>query len=704
MRAAKFIFFFAFLFVFCAQSAFSETDNLDEQYKYALGLYKRKLYEESITVLKKILAEKIPFSKRDGAWFWLGESLLQTSKIPESISAFDTLLREYPKSEFRDRGAYNLGWAHTRDNNPKSAIEAFSIVSKKDSEYYIDSRLKMGFLASKFGYEPAKILEIYAELLDFQGLSNEKKSDVLMNKGIQLFNIEKYDDAYLAFEDSLKTFPRINRPGILLYQAECRFRSNNFTEAEPLFKRLVDMQPKNDILHKALYGLSWCRIKLKKYEDAINSLSQLAYDHKAANVIEAQKNLIELLMNLKKFDQAIFWMTKIESLLPQEEAIQMNLRRGMTHTQTGNYDAAATIFKDFVKKNPKHAKCSDARYQLGINYISQGKFKDALDEFAPLLRRETEPAIREKAIYRTGECYFNLGNFKGARESFERLLKEYPDGNTKFDALYQFAEIEYSTGNITNALEAFKSLSESKNEMSGQAAFRIGEVLIKAEKYQDAILAFENYINRFPDGALVEDAKFKTGLAYLELKDTGNALAAFSEIRESKGYFRQEARFQIGEIARTMGNFPIAIQQFKAIVNEDPKNPLASRAKRAIGICLYQAKDFPAAIQTFESILKELPAGDIAVPESRLWYGRSLIAAGKDQDGIIELLKIPFLYPKSPLAPEAYSESARAYTKTGNHEKAASIWEEYLKTQSSGPLADEARQTIKKQKKLKKKK
>ncbi|MBF0545012.1 MAG: tetratricopeptide repeat protein [Candidatus Riflebacteria bacterium] len=684
-----------FLFLHCSY-AFSETSDVDEQYKYALGLYKRSLYEESATVLKKVLAEKIPFTKRDGAWFWLGESFVNSSKFTDAISAFNTLLKEYPKSEYFDRGCYSLGWAHVRDNNPKSAIEAFSKVSKSDPTYFVDSRLKMGQLAGKFNFEPDKILEIYNELLSYPDLPPEKKSDALLQQGIQLFNLEKYDDAFKSFEESLKIFPRSNRQGILFYEAECMFRNKSYSQAEPIFKRLIDGEPKSEIKYKALYDLAWCKIKASKHEEAINLLSQLAYDHKAPNNIEAQKNLIDLLMNLKKFDLAISWMEKIEEFLSPDESVEMNYRRGLALSRTGNFSEAKRVFNNFIKKYPKHAKTADARYQIGLVDIALGNFKEALDDLTPLLRRETPPEVREKAIYRVGESYFNLGNLKGARDSFERLLREYPNGSTKLDALYQFAEIEYSAGNLKDALEAFSNLSLSGGEIAGQAAFRMGEVLMKAGKFAEAISTFEDYIKKFPSGALVEDARFKIGLSYQELKDPGKALAAFSEIRESKGYFRQEARYQIAEIARSTGNFPVAIQQLKAIINEDPKNPLASRSRRAIGICLYQAKDFSGAIETFEAILKDYPSTDIAIPESRLWLGRSFIALGKTEDGILEILKIPVLYPKSSLVSEAFAEAARTYSEKGLNEKAKKMWKEVLKSQPKGPLADEAHKYVKK--------
>ncbi|HNV69988.1 MAG TPA: tetratricopeptide repeat protein, partial [Candidatus Ozemobacteraceae bacterium] len=451
-----------------------------------------------------------------------------------------------------------------------------------------------------------------------------------------------------------------------------------------------------DIADKARYSLAWCHIKLGTFDSAVTLLEQLSDNTAAPNRREAVKNLVDLLMNLRKFPEAISWMRKAAIILGGDEAIEMDYMRGLALSRMGEFPEALEAFRDFAKRHPKQVRSQEARYQASLMYITMGKFREALKELEPLLRREVLPEVREKAMYRTGECYLNLGNLKNARDSFDRVLREYPQGKARLDTLYQLGEVEYQSGNYAGALEAFRTLGAAGGEVSAQAQFRAGEVLMKAGRYTDAIKDFETYLANFGSAPLVDDARFKIGLCYLELKDQGKALAAFSQLRESKGYFRQEARFQIGEIARGLGNYPLAIQQYQAILAEEPKHPLASRTRRAIGICLHLAKDYPAAATMFLDILREYPATDVAVPESRFWLGKNLIAQGRVEDGILELLKVPVLYPKSPLVTEAYAEAARAYQSQGLTQRAEKMWRELLKVNNKGPLAEEARGHLKK--------
>jgi tetratricopeptide (TPR) repeat protein len=107
----------SFAGIACAQSV--DTPEQTQQYRYALGLVQRHLHDEAIRVLDRLLSDPAPFSQRDGATFWLAECYYRRNEFPKAIGLYSQLLRAFPTSTFRDRAAYGLGWAHTKNNNPK---------------------------------------------------------------------------------------------------------------------------------------------------------------------------------------------------------------------------------------------------------------------------------------------------------------------------------------------------------------------------------------------------------------------------------------------------------------------------------------------------------------------------------------------------------------------------------------------------------
>lgn len=661
-----------------------------QQYKYALGLIQRQLYEEADHVLTKINSDPTPFSNRDGAIFWQAECNYRLKKYTPAIALYTQLMRDSQQSAFFNRAAYGLGWAHARDNNPKSAIEAFSRVSAKDRSLFVDSRLKMGFLMVKYAMDQGKAADLYEQILLEKDLKDAQRQEAHLQSGIIRFNQSLYESSITHFQQALPLSPPEQQPGVLFYLAESFFRHKQFPEAIEQYQQIETASAPKDIKDKAAYSLAWCHIKVGKPEMAVILFKRLADDPTAVVRAEAIENLVELLMNLHQYRDAATWMKRASLVLKEEKAREMQYMHGLALSRLGEFQESLSAFQSFIKAHPKHKRSEDAHYQCALVRISLGKYREALDDLSPLLRRETTPEMREKSLYRTGECYFNLGNIASAKESFERLIADYPQGSARMDALFQLGEIAYQTGHHADALEAFTTIGKGSSDLSSQAAFRAGEVLMKAGRHADAVSRFEEYLSRFKKGSLREDAQFKIGLCRLELKDPAQALAAFSQLRESKGYFRQEARFQIGEISRALGNFPLAIQQYKAIIAEEPNNPMTARARRAVGISLYHMKDYPAAEETLRSILKDYPASDASIPETRLWLGRTLVALNNIEDGISELLNVPVMYPKSTLHAEAYAEAARAYDKSGRRDKARRMWSEVLRIQPAGPFAAEA--------------
>ncbi|GAB4276349.1 MAG: hypothetical protein Kow0029_18220 [Candidatus Rifleibacteriota bacterium] len=683
--------------VFCFTNiVFSDTPEQTEQYRYALGLIQRHLYEEASKVLNRLLNEPSPFSQTDGAIFWLAECEYRQKNYVKSIGYYKQVLQDFPNSIFRDRAAYGLGWAHTRDNNPKSAVEAFAEVSKNDIQLWIDANLKRGYLMVKFGMDTDKTVRVYEELLKEPLLKDDQRFEANLQAGIGKFNQSIYPEAISHFEEALKLAPEDKRQAILFYLAEANFRLKKYAEASEIYARVIAAGNNTHLGQKAAYSMAWCQIKLNKPEAAEELFAHQAENPDSVVRADSVKNLVELLMNLHRYEEAISWATRALQILKEPQKADMAYVRALALSRTGEFEKSLKAFEEFYKEYPNHLKAPEAKYQAGLVNISLSRFSEAIKLFEQLESEKTEPNLREKAIYRIGECFFNLGNIKEAGDSFNKVIKLFPQGSAKFDALYQIGELAYLQNRYSDALIAFEAIAKSDSELKYQALFRAGEVLMRAQRYNDAIERFNDYLEKNPEGKLREDAIFKIGLSWLELKDQGQALAAFSQLMDAKGYFRQEARFQIAEIARSLGNYPLAIQHYKAIVAEEPNHPLASRARRAVGISLYLSGDYPAAIETFKGVLKDYPSTDSAIPESRLWLGKSLIASGDLDNGILEILKVPVLYPGSPFIAEAYAEAARAYEKKDNLKKSLQMWEEVLKHKPSEDLKKEALEALKK--------
>jgi TolA-binding protein len=686
--------------MFCCLSAnisiAADTPEQIEQYKYAMGLIQHQLYEEAAKVLSNILSEPKVFSQSDGALFWLGQCEYSLKNYVKAAGYYQKLLKDYPGSQFRDRAAYGLGWAHTSDNNPKSAAEAFAKVSKKDLNLWKDSRIKRGYIMVKYKMDTDQMIKNYEELLAEPSLNEQQKYECHLQIGIGKYEQSIYRQALEHLEIAIKTAPSDKKQAIMFYISESYFRLKDYSRATSEYAETISLGPDTAIAQKSAYSLGWCYINLQQSDKALTLFVKQADNPKSVVQKECAQNTIDLLMNMHKYSEAIERIDKYINSFSSNEQETLLYIKALALSRLGENEKSLNAFADFKKKFPNSPKKDEATYQSGLVQISMSRFKDAIKTFEQISSEKTDPDIREKAIYRIGECYFNLTNITEAGNAFNKVIKLFPQGKTKIDALYQLGELAYMQNSYADALTAFEAIAASNTELSSQALFRCGEVLMKAGDYQEAIKKFKEYRTKNPKGKLTEDALFKTGMCWQELKDDAQALAAYSQLMNAQGYFRQEARFNIAEIARSVNNYTLAIQHYKAIISEEPKHPLATAAKRATGICLYAMQDYEGAKDTFSQILKDYPSTDQVIPETRLWLGRTLIALNDTENGILELLKVPVMYPKCDYIADAYIESARAYNKLGKTDKAKKMYNDALKSKPNPEQRKEAEDFTKK--------
>jgi TolA-binding protein len=675
--------------------AVADTMEQNEQYLYAMGLIQRKLYDEASRVLVKLTASAEPFSRMDAAVFWLAESEYRRNEYVRSAGYYARLLKEYPSSEFFDRAAFGLGWAHIKDDNPKSAVEAFLRVGRRELPLWIDANLKAGYLMVRYGMDTDEMVRVYKGLLKEPSLAKEQQFEANLQIAIGRFNQVVYVDAIEYFKKAFALAPEDKKQIVSFFLAESHFRLKDYKAASPVYEQTIGLGADTEYGQKAAYSQAWCCIKNGDTKRAVELLKgQVA---KADSVVhkESVKVLIDLYMNLHSYDPAIELVNKHGQKLDRAERIEAEFTKALALTRIGEFEQGIAAFDEFVGKYPKEKQVPEAYYQRGLVKVALSRFKEAIKDFELVLNGDGDAEFKEKATYRMGECWFNLGNVSQASLYFNQVIKKYPKGKTRFDALYQLGELAYIDGNYEDALIAFDAISVARNELSNQAVFRAGEVLMKAGRFEKAVASFEQYLTLEPNGSMKEDAYFKSGLSWLELKDDAKALTAFSELLNAKGYFRQEARFNIAEIAYRHENFALAIQHYKAILSEEPNNPLASQAKKSIGIALYKMGDYENSIKNLSAILKEYPATDVVIPEARLWLGKGLIATGQVEDGVLEALKVPVLYPKNKDVAEAYATAARGYKQVKNQEKMEMMYKEVLKHKPSAALKTEAEKELK---------
>lgn len=107
----------------------------------------------------------------------------------------------------------------------------------------------------------------------------------------------------------------------------------------------------------------------------------------------------------------------------------LGYEQALNHFKAGDYPAAITAFKNFIRAYPDHSLASSAQYWIGNAYFSSKDYPAAIAQQKKLiLAYPGSPKIPD-ALLNISSAQLELGNLAGARKTLQELVAKYPDSN-----------------------------------------------------------------------------------------------------------------------------------------------------------------------------------------------------------------------------------------------------------------------------------
>lgn len=175
-----------------------------------------------------------------------------------------------------------------------------------------------------------------------------------------------------------------------------------------------------------------------------------------------------------------------------------------THYHLENYQLAATYFTNFASTFAYSTFTEEADFMTAYSYYKQSptfrldqepsvKAIEAFQDFAnkyPESERVAEcnklidelRAKLEEKSYAQGVLYYELGQHQAAITSFETMLADFPETSRMEEVRFLIlkSSFEYAVNSVYDK---------------------------RAERYEEAKLRYKEYVNRFPKGKNINDAK-----------------------------------------------------------------------------------------------------------------------------------------------------------------------------------------------------
>jgi TolA-binding protein len=544
------------------------------------------------------------------------------SKLKQTISTFETLRRENPKSDYIDRAYFYSGEAAYGLGRREMAIELYNdflaLPKAKDSPLRCDALYARGIAYEELS-QTDQAVKSYTQLLSDCG-DSPLAIDVHLRLGDLAITQRRFDDAIASFDKAIESSKEdADKSYAVFRQAYALVQNGQPDEAALRYDRLQEDFPDSPYAANAtlasgqsLYrageidraaerfekvltqnnrvaateAAHWlARIKLTKGDPA--AAAAIAKDRFEAGVdgdfaFDLRVDLAEALsMSPESVEESIAVAEQAYRETPTDPLAPRALyNAAFSALQIGQYDKAGGLAEEFLKQFPDQQLSSDVRFILAESQLLSGKTEESVGNYQALLRESPADKIQRPSWVLRAALALNA--MKSFDESIELLESEY----SRFGQASQKAE----------------------------AQFLVGQAHLMAGRPADAAVSFGRAASAASDGPRAGEAMLLQGTALLSSGDREQAIATWKKLMEKEGAspMADQARYKLAQLASNGDDYQAAVVLYDQIIQADRDPGLVPYAIYGRGWSLMQDRRHKQALISLDQLLSQWPGHPLA--------------------------------------------------------------------------------------------
>jgi TolA-binding protein len=438
-----------------------------------------------------------------------------------------------------------------------------------------------------------KSLSIYivAALLFLTGHSNEAmakttQDNLVMARGAYEDGLYGIAKSRLDRIISSDTDPERVAEAYLL-RGQCHFSLERYSEAQEDFEEVKLQLPNSEWHAKSLYWLGECAFRNERFEEA-----GLHY-----------QGLVD------RFPRSDMRALAFYGL-------------GWSYYSRGQDELASQAFKTIIKEYSRHPIFGEAQFKFAETLYHLGRHDESGYLFRQFLKKQKGSPLRPVAYFWLGEINYQLERFSESEEDYKQALAEAAPKERKSDAWaaranYGLAWAAFKQGHWEDVLESLDRFGEyfAKHRLADAVLYLRGITLEKLGRSQEAILAYEELLRRFPESSWMTNSAFRKAHIQRKLKSFDLALASFLQMEREDHFLdmRGQIRYAIGQIAMSTNRFPMAIRWLKkALEDLEGDESRSVNALILLGDARVNTGEIKEALEVYDRVLSTYTEAPVA--------------------------------------------------------------------------------------------
>jgi TolA-binding protein len=695
----------------------------------ALNLYQSKNYSSAYDLFKSISRDKsVNENEKSSSLLYAAECLSKLNQLDGAASEYESFLKLYPQSSFRESVLYELGtiYYHNREfrkarenlsrliyeyplsTNLGSAYywlgESFSAENKfidaeenfkeaisrrNENNFITNSIYALGLLYERTGDYNSAVTH-YDELLTYYR-NSPLAPRTQLRIGICYFALKEYDSAVLELTD-----PQINNltsqeiVEAKYFLANSFIRLKDYKNAATIFEELKSDSNDQFFHNKINYSLAWIKFQKNEFSDAFKIFDELARIENDTIAIqslfwsgECKRYLGESILANEIFDRFL------KKYPDHSFAARAQLGKGTSYfSQNLSQEAETSLYKA-INSNDLYAR-GKAYSLLGELKLNQKLFSESKNYFLESIKLTANiPGIYNGAVLGLGVSEFFLGNYDGAVRNLEIIKKRAKDFETDKTNFY-LAESYLMRGEYSAAIKHYNQISADNNELKKPSIYGKAYAYFNLKDFPNAIYYFNEYVTKYRNDQNVNDARLRLADSYFGIKNFDKASQIYRELFTSDKLISNDDQtyYQYCQSLFKAGKSNNAIEEFIKLQQKFPRSRFADASQYVVGWIYFQQNNFRAAIENYEKLLTKYPSSSLK-PIAFYSIGDSYFNLGDYEASINYYNRVLTEFPNTPYILDAVNGIQFAYLAKEEPENAVSFIDQFVAINPSSKYSDQ---------------
>lgn len=552
----------------------------DACYLLGLSCYHCGVYSQVPEWLGRVTLEDDALAQN--AYLHMGLAYLQMSDKNKARMAFEQAAVSQADRRLKEQAAYNYALclhetAYSAFGESVAAFENFlnefptSVYADKVSTYLVDVYM------STRSYEAAlqsieRIKEPNADIL-------RAKTRILFQLGTQAFANADFAGAIARFRQAkrlaatLGTAERQLRDEACYWEGESQYRLGNLTQAAAAFDEYLSgtTQRRSEMYALAHYNLGYIAFHQQHYtsaESRFASYVRLETGDNREALADAYNRLGDCCLRGRRFDEARQYYATAEKLgMPSGDYsyYQQALVAGLQK----DYGTKVTLLDQLAEKYPDSPYAIDALYEKGRSFVQSNQRLQAIATFRQLVEQHPESPVSRKAAAEIGLLYYQDNDYDKAIEAYTYVIRRYPGSEEARLAVRDLKSIYVDANRVDQFAQLMAGLPGGLRFEAGEQdslTYVAADRLYMKGDAASARTSFEQYLQKYPDGAFSLDARYRLCVLAKQQGDDESVLLHAGKLLEyPDNPYSEEALLMHGEVLFNRRQYGQALDDYRRL-------------------------------------------------------------------------------------------------------------------------------------------